>query len=152
LPEKKKKIQVDRARILAPDFHKRAEKKCQKAQKHLEQCDYLSATQAAQECCEYAMKAIYGFVGKQYTMTHQLIEEEYKEVLKAIGDKIPYFNYGRLFEIAQLWSWWKNTIIYGNEKLGVSASPVFGEKEAKLAVEHARECRQGSYSVRDVFA
>lgn len=94
------------------------------------------------------MKAIYGFLGKQYTMTHHLIEEEYKAVLNSIPPQATYMDYGRLFEISQLWARWRESIFYGNQKLAVAPPRIFKKKEAELAVEHERECKLGAEYIR----
>jgi hypothetical protein len=94
------------------------------------------------------MKAIYGFLGKQYTMAHHLLEDEYREVLKSIPKQIAsIIDYGRLFGISQFWAFWRPTINYGVERIGIGASRIFQEKEAKLAVDHASECRLGMHYI-----
>ena len=84
MPKNKKKIPVDRVRKLAEEYRDEGERKLRAARNHLENLKYVEAIQAAQVSCENSMKAIYGFLGNQCTMKHELVEEEYKEVLKYI--------------------------------------------------------------------
>ncbi len=144
MTKSEKKIPVDKARELAEEYREEGAKKLQIARNHLKNFEYVEAIQAAQASCEKSMKAIYGFLGKQYTMKHELVEEEYKEVLKYIPEGLVFSDYGRLFEISQVWARWRTSFNYGNQKLGVSARMIFREHEAKLAIQHAEECRMGA--------
>ena len=148
MTDKKRKDQVDLGFESAEEYYNRAEDKYREAKMHMKNVDYVSSVQASQKCCELSMKGIYGFLNKSFTRKHELIENEYREVLECIPEDASDYDYGRLFEISQVWAKWRNSMHYGNTNLGITAKQIFTQKEAILALEHANDCRIGLFRIR----
>jgi len=135
----------------AESWLRRANIKLEEARNQLQQkYNYPESVSASQECIELSIKAIFSITGREFTKDHKIKEEEFKELL----DKIPQdvkniYYYPRIFLLSEFWSYFYTIAKYGLERLKVGSDKLFTDKEAKLALEHAKDCYHASSAVHD---
>jgi HEPN domain-containing protein len=129
------------------------------AREHLKYaCRPSETIQAAQECVELSVKAILSILNIQYSKKHgwEVNKEEFEKISKQISDanileklaneNLSHIRLPRLIMLMNFWS-----PLYLPSKYGYSANDLapakdlFDDKEAKLAVEHAKECYNSAY-------
>jgi hypothetical protein len=112
---------------------------------------YPEAIQAAQQCIEFSLKAMFAFLGIEYPRQHGLSRQEIARVAREIRDKKVLERLveqgcplGRLPRLMCLGNFWAE--MYLSAKYGIqdgylaTAADLLERGEASLAVDHAWEC------------
>ena len=123
---------------------------------------YSEVVQAAQQCIELSVKAVFSFLGVPLPRTHgweqdkkpfASIAQQIQE--KHLTDKLAaqYLNHvvnlPRLLFLVNFWAQFYITAKYGFEVANLApAKDLFKKEEAELAVKHAEECHQAASQLR----
>jgi HEPN domain-containing protein len=134
----------------------------QVASEHLKLRRYSEAIEAAQECIELSVKSVLSLLDIKYSPKHGWIHDskEFAEIARQIQDrqlldKLAEHNLAytvrlpRLLFLMNFWAQFYIVAKYGFEiEYLASARDLFGEEEAKLAIEHAKECYYAAWQLR----
>jgi len=129
----------------AQSFLTRARNKLEEARRQLEHLNYAESVSAAQESAEFSVKAMFLACGAPFPKSHEVKELRFAELLKRIPDEVAQvYNLPRVFLLARFWAEFYLVAKYGYEEMNVGPDKLFKSEEAKLAVDHARECYDAS--------
>ena len=154
---------VDKAKIrLAEGWLDKASKHLLVASEHLKSYSNSSeAIEAAQECIELSVKAIFSLLDIKYPLRHgmQPDRKEFADVARDLrllqsefdAQGLGHIRLPRLFFLLNFWAYFYTISKYGYEVESLaSARDLFDKKEAELAVSHAEECLRAAQELRFV--
>ena len=125
---------------LAQSCLKRAYNKIDEARNQLQKYNYAESVSSLQECVELSIKAFFLILGEDFPKTHEFKEQDFIKLLSKIPKELQWYNFSRLYLLSEFWSSFYTIAKYGYEKLEVGANKLFKDKEANLALQHAKEC------------
>ncbi len=141
----------------------KASNQLQAAEKHLSTRTQSSESiQAAQECIELAVKAVLAILNIRFPSSHEWKPDksEFAGIAHQIQERQllhklakQYLDYAirlpRLLFLMNFWAQFYITAKYGFEaEYLASAKDLFGQGEAELAVQHAKECLSAANQLR----
>jgi len=128
-------------------YLRRANNKLDEAGNQLQKFNYPESVSAAQECIELSIKAVYLILGEKFSKRHDFEEDEFIKLLDKIPKELRFYNFPRLYLLSKFWASFYTIAKYGLEKFEIGSEKLFKDKEANLALEHARECYHASYAL-----
>lgn len=141
----------------------KASNQLQAAREHsMSYTQYSEAIQAAQECVELSVKAVFSLLDIAFSLSHGW--EQDKKQFASIAEQIQkrhiidklaaqYLDHAvklpRLLFLMNFWAQFYNTAKYGYEVGDLApARDLFGKGETELAVQHAQECHAAASQLR----
>ncbi len=143
-------------RRLAEGWIDKADKHLRKAEEYNKSYGHASeVVEAAQICVELSVKAVFKLLDIEYPYQHGIEpnREQFKELarqLRAFQNEfevhtLSYIRLPRLLFLLNFWSHFYTVAKYGYDVESLAAArELFGDNEAALAVENARECLTAS--------
>jgi hypothetical protein len=138
-------------RKMAENWIDQAQRQWSASRDHLQHGRYPETVQAAQQCCELCLKAIFSFIDIGYPREHGLDRQEMCRIAnelreRNISDRLLKHadlcvGLGRLLFLVNFWAEFYLIAKYGiQDGYLASADELLTDKEAALAAEHAFEC------------
>ncbi len=120
-------------------YLRRAYNKLDEAKSQLQKFNYAESVSSSQECIELSIKAAFLILGEDFPKTHEFKEQDFIKLLSRIPKELQFYNFPRLYLLSEFWSKFYIVAKYGLEKFEIGADKLFKDKEANLALEHAKE-------------
>lgn len=141
----------------------KASNQLQTAREHLKSyTQYSESIQAAQQCTELSVKAVFSLLGVTLPRSHGWEQDKkpFADIAQQIQEKhlidklvAQYLNHAvnlpRLLFLVNFWAQFYITAKYGFEVADLApAKDLFKKEEAELAMKHAEECYQAASQLR----
>ena len=128
--------------LMARDYLRQAYKRQSDAQNFLDHYDYDKSIRESQESIEISIKAIFYAFGEVPPKDHKFTEENFEKLLNKIPIElnIRTQDFIKPYLYSKFWGTFYTIAKYGLEKLKVGPGFLFGDNEAKLALQHALFC------------
>lgn len=124
----------------AQSYLRRASNKLDEAKSQLQKFNCAESVSSSQECIELSIKAAFLILGEDFPKAHEFKEQDFIKLLSKVPKELQFHNFPRLYLLFDFWSKFYIVAKYGLEKLEVGPDRLFKDKEANLALEHAKEC------------
>ena len=122
--------------VLAKDYLERAKNRIIDAMSALNRGAFPEVVRYSQECVELSLKAVLRVVGIEYPKVHDV-----GDVLEANAERFPDWfraHVPKLRRISAELAQKRGPSLYGIERLGKPPSEIFGEADARDALEKAK--------------
>ena len=129
--------------LLAKDYLERARNRVIDATSALARGAYPEVVRYSQECVELSLKAVLRIVGIEYPKVHDV-----GDILEFHSDRFPEWFKTHILELKRIsmdLSQKRGISLYGIERLGKPPSEIFGEKDAKKALNEAKYVYETCY-------